>query len=124
MRKKLNSKSVDALLHDIETSGVFKRKDPKAKIVKKKTSYSFSDNARRETQYIPSSDSKLHSTYRNDKLVAQAYTDEAMQVREDAAIAELKRKATMTAPIYNKGAYQYLGDIDPKDIGRKTSQLE
>lgn len=34
--------------------------------------------------------------------------------------AEIERKRTRTAPLYSKGAYQYIGDSDdPTSIGRK-----
>lgn len=46
-----------------------------------------------------------------------------MAEREAAAQKEITRKKSMTAPIYNKGGYQYVGDMPPeiiKTLGRKV----
>jgi hypothetical protein len=45
------------------------------------------------------------------------------RAREAAAQAEVERKKTMVAPLYNKGGYQYVGDAPPevvKTLGRKV----
>lgn len=45
---------------------------------------------------------------------------EEMQKREQAAQAEIEHKKSRVAPLFNKGAYQYITDeYDTKDIGRK-----
>lgn len=45
--------------------------------------------------------------------------------REAAAQEQLAIKRMRVAPLYNKGNYQYVdADINLKDIGRKTSQLD
>jgi len=44
-----------------------------------------------------------------------------MAHRESAAQEEVEAKKKRIAPLYNKGAYQYLTEgTDPKDIGRKN----
>lgn len=46
-----------------------------------------------------------------------------MAEREAQAQKEIARKKTMTAPTYNKGGYQYIGDMPPdviKTLGRKV----
>jgi hypothetical protein len=43
-----------------------------------------------------------------------------MEERERIAQVEAKRKAKRVAPLFNKGAYQFItDDTDPKTIGRK-----
>jgi hypothetical protein len=45
-----------------------------------------------------------------------------MADREKVARVEIERKKTMCAPLYNKGGYQYIGDVPPeiiKTLGRK-----
>lgn len=49
-----------------------------------------------------------------------SYEDEEMAKREQTAQAEIERKKLRVAPMYNKGAYQYItDDTDPKTLGRK-----
>lgn len=39
---------------------------------------------------------------------------------KEETVAEIERKATRTAPLWNKGGYQYIGDsVDLDSIGRK-----
>lgn len=48
--------------------------------------------------------------------------DAAMEKREALAVAEATRRKKMIAPMYNKGAYQYIGGVSEEilhDIGKK-----
>jgi hypothetical protein len=54
--------------------------------------------------------------------VAKQVLKEDMAVRERLAQAEAERRKKMIAPMYNKGAYQYIGGVTPEilhDIGKK-----
>lgn len=44
----------------------------------------------------------------------------------EEAMIEIKRKATMVAPAYSKGAYQFLGNNKQniRDAGKKNSEME
>lgn len=45
--------------------------------------------------------------------------DVCIDCGDKIASAEIKRKSKCIAPLYNKGAYQYIGNIkDAKHIGR------
>lgn len=47
------------------------------------------------------------------------YSEEMLE-REKIAQVEIARKRNRVAPLYSKGAYQYItDDTDPKEIGRK-----
>lgn len=56
-------------------------------------------------------------------FASQTRYEGEMAEREAAARVEVERKKTMVAPMYNKGAYQYVGDV-PKEVlitlGRKV----
>jgi hypothetical protein len=53
------------------------------------------------------------------KSLPVKYTGE-MALREDAAQQEIARKKYRVAPLFNKGALQYISDdMDPKTLGRK-----
>lgn len=53
-----------------------------------------------------------------DSKWKRPYTGE-MEERENKAIEEAERKAKQVAPIYNKGAYQYISNREnAKDIGK------
>lgn len=44
--------------------------------------------------------------------------------RELKAKEEIERKKTQVAPLYNKGGYMYITEgTNPRDIGRKTSEI-
>ncbi len=67
---------------------------------------------------IPSRNNGVEPVRKPNVLVK--YTDD-MAVREAEAQVEVERKKKRIAPMYNKGAYQYVTDgTDPKDIGRKN----
>lgn len=68
------------------------------------------------TRCIPSNNDSSGTLYIN----TQVELSPEMQVREEEARLELKRKSKRVAPAYNKGAYQYItDDTDPKTLGRK-----
>jgi hypothetical protein len=57
-----------------------------------------------------------------DSRWKRPYADE-MAEREAAALVEVAEKAKRVAPVYNKGAYQYVGGMpeeDLKTLGRKV----
>lgn len=63
----------------------------------------------------------IKSNAAHSNVVTNSATLEGeMLERELVAQAEAKRKSKRVAPLYNKGAYQYLtDDTDPTTIGRK-----
>lgn len=114
-KAKTDSKA-EKLAKQIQDSCVFSRK-----IVKKKIAPNHCNFPNyRVTPDIPSLDTrKSGCTLPN----APVYEGD-MAEREKLAQVEIAKKKTMVAPIFNKSGYQYIGDINPKDIGKKTSQLE
>lgn len=56
------------------------------------------------------------------KVKTQTVLSQEMKEREAIARVEAERRKKMIAPMYNKGAYQYIGGVDEAilhDIGKK-----
>ena len=59
------------------------------------------------------------SSVGNVSNVSAPILDEEMQERERLAQLEIERKKKCTAPLYNKGAYQYVAtEEQAKDVGK------
>lgn len=110
--REANDKKVNELKRAIKGASLFNMKD-----VPSKAKLEMPTNVR----YQMDTTTKIKS---NDKIVnkvriKQELTPE-MLVRERAARKELEQKSKRIAPLFNKGAYQYItDDMDPKTIGRK-----
>jgi hypothetical protein len=69
-----------------------------------------------DTKHIPSAE-QLATDEQCDFLPEV----EGWEERERAAAEEIERKKKRTAPLYNKGGYQYISDgEDPTTLGRKV----
>lgn len=55
-------------------------------------------------------------TIKKDKLKEEKYADPQLQIREEKAIKELKKKFKSTGIAYNKGGYMYIGTYKPEDL--------
>lgn len=75
-----------------------------------------------DTKHIPSLIDRYLAEQDPEAPKKQTIYEGEMADREAAAQKEIARKKTMVAPMYNKGGYQYIGDVPPeivKTLGRK-----
>ena len=94
------------------------RKKPKAKRVKRDPLANFREYKpkpvwRPEQPDIPSLDEMPTGAVGTQTIMSKLH-NETPEVQ-----AEILAKATRLAPLYNKGAYQYIPEDDVKNIGRK-----
>lgn len=72
------------------------------------------------TRYEMDSTKMISSNTTSTAPAARVELSPEMEERERLAQVEAKRKSKRVAPLFNKGAYQYITDeTDPKTIGRK-----
>jgi len=77
---------------------------------------------RRETPHYPSRGIDVSQGQTIEEQSTQHEYGEEMFQREQKARKEAERRKKMIAPLYNKGAYQYIGDVAEevvRDLGRK-----
>lgn len=107
-----------------------KKAKPNPNATPKRVKKAFVEMAPRESTRYQAPDTKQYPSLIDRYLAEQApeapkkqmiYEGE-MADREAAAQKEIARKKTMVAPMYNKGGYQYVGDVPAdivKTLGRK-----
>lgn len=84
--------------------------------VKRSSPYEFPDLTVK--QVAPTSDNLYNSGGFKKSVDDWKWKKDRQETKE--TIEEIERKKTRTAPIWNKGAYQYISGEDPKTIGRKV----
>lgn len=77
----------------------------------------------REEAYDFKRISSLSSEHATMPKPSEYYSEDSMREREAKAREEAKRRASMTAPLYNKGPYQYIGGA-PKEIIKSLGRKE
>lgn len=101
-----------------------KKRKPKGEVYQKyKPDRSFKVLTTSPSRPIRQSDQYKSAEMPAPKTVLPVRYEGEMAEREAAAQREIERKKTMVAPMYSKGAYQYVGDVPPeivKTLGRKV----
>lgn len=86
-----------------------------------RTDYAWEENARRAAEHRAKYPSLITTFTATTPVQKVKYDDPEMVRREQLAQEEVERKKKRTAPLWNKGGYQYIpDDMDLSTLGRKV----